>query len=653
MSVSSDFEKGLSKAFKNELPNFKGGEDIGDMMTSLNKAEKSITNEDYDEFFEEIEKEESKEATGAGSAGGYSAPLFGEVKKNNLFQPGTESKLTTKPKGGPVNEDEIPGGLADGMTLKDLAKHQNTDIETLINQMEKGVNVEMEHTSDVSIAAEIAMDHIYEDLHYYDKLEDIESKPHKEEAKEATTASSSGPYDAPFGGPKKDPLKLSNPDTVYKELRSVKDKNFPKYGGPGGKFVKIKNKCKTFPYCNQGDIKALEFFENNLVKEAIENLSNRFKLNEDYIKGVILENTNIYYKSTDMNKEIENMIDGIVDKVLSEEVAKKAEQITESVSGEIDEMEEYYEIAKRRKEERGKFDGRDSEVVGVDSDIEDQRKEMGEEDLGEQNAFTGARCKAGCKGGNNAEIEGFKGKTVTNWSDEDRKSCGCDDTVKESVQLSEEEMIDLIEKIIEEQKISGGGKIQGVTTQNKAMKTSEKETKDYHKDLMDKFKAYLKPTNVKGIEVEPKVFPKGNGELEKMEKKGYTPSDSVEEYIDQIARSGGMENLAYDQIKPDEDWLDKNIVGSSETGNSDEYANAVATDVNKSVKRRKDLDVLNKLKNQSYEKAPQPVFDYAGENTHDDVMDGLAEAKEDKKQNKINEDLERMKNLISHNYKSQ
>ena len=102
MSVSSDFEKGLSKAFKNELPNFKGGEDIGDMMTSLNKAQKSITNEDYDEFFEELEgeekKEESKEATGAGSAGGYEAPLFSEPKKNNLFQPGTESKLTTNPK---------------------------------------------------------------------------------------------------------------------------------------------------------------------------------------------------------------------------------------------------------------------------------------------------------------------------------------------------------------------------------------------------------------------------------------------------------------------------------------------------------------------------------------------------------------------------
>ena len=650
MSVSSDFEKGLSRAFKNELPNFKGGDDIGNMMTSLNKAQKSVTNEDYDEFFEGLEdeetKEETKEATGAGSAGGYEAPLFSEPKKNNLFQPDTETKLTTQPEGGFVNEDEIPGGLSDGMTLKDLAKHQNTDIETLINQMEKGVNVEMEHTSNVSIATEIAMDHIYEDLHYYDKLEGIESKPHKEEAKEATTSASAGVYDAPFGGPKKDPLKLSNPDTVEKELRSVRDKNFPKYGGPGGKFVKIKNKCKTFPYCNQGDIKALEFFENNLVKEAIQNISNRFKLNEDYIKGVILENTNIYYKSTDMNKEIENMIDGIVDKVLSEEVAKKAEQITESVSEEIDEMAEFYEIAKKRKEERMESKNVKPDFPDIDGDgdteepiskaAEDKKKSETDEEVEEGNAFSGALDKAREEGKDEFEVDG---KTY-------------DVEPKESVQLSEEEMIDLIEKIIEEQKISGGGKIAGVTSQNKAMKTSEKETNEYHKDLMKKFKDYLKDGSKGEFNESPTDFPKGNGELEKMEKKAYTPSDSVEEYIDQIARSGGMENLDYDQIKPDEEWLDKNIVGSSETGNSQEYANAVSTEVNDSVKRRKDLNILNKLKKQSYEKAPQPVHDVAGENTHKDVMD-LGESKEDKKQTKINEDLDRMKNLISHNYKSQ
>ena len=575
MSVSSDFEKGLSRAFKNELPNFKGGDDIGNMMTSLNKAQKSVTNEDYDEFFEGLEdeetKEEAKEATGAGSAGGYETPLFSEPKKNNLFQPNTETKLTTQPEGG---------------------------------------------------------------------------EPKKVEAKEATTSASAGVYDAPFGGPKKDPLKLSNPDTVEKELRSVKDKNFPKYGGPGGKFVKIKNKCKTFPYCNQGDIKALEFFENEIVKEAINNISTRYKIDENYIKGVILENTNIYYKSTDMNKEIENMIDGIVDKVLSEEVAKKAEQITESVSEEIDEMAEFYEIAKKRKEERMESKTVKPDFPDIDGDgdteepiskaAEDKKKSETDEEVEEGNAFSGALEKAREEGKDEFEVDG---KTY-------------DVEPKESVQLSEEEMIDLIEKIIEEQKISGGGKIAGVTSQNKAMKTSEKETNEYHKDLMKKFKDYLKDGSKGKFETEPKTFPKGNGELEKMEKKAYTPSDSVEEYIDQIARSGGMENLDYDQIKPDEEWLDKNIVGSSETGNSDEYANAVATDVNKNVKKRKDLDILNKLKKQSYEKAPQPVFDMAGENTHKDVMD-LGESKEDKKQTKINEDLDRMKNLISHNYKSQ
>ena len=522
-SGASAYASGAGSNTSNEITNT--------IKSNIKNIKTDLSEEDYDEFFEEISKEEAKEVTGAGSSGGFEAPLFSEPKKNNLFQPGTESKLTTKPEGGPVKEDKIPGGLSDGMTLKDLANHQKTDIETLISQMEKGINVEKEHTSDISIAIEIAMDHIYEDLHYYDKLEDMESKPHKEEAKEATTASSSGPYDAPFGGPKKDPLKLSNPDTVYKELRSVKDKNFPKYGGPGGKFVKIKNKCKTFPYCNQGDIKALEFFENNLVNEAIKNISTRYKLNQDYIKGVILENTNIYYKSTEMNKEIENMIDGIVDKVLSEEINKKAKQITESVSEEIDEMTEFYEIAKKRKEERmvtkedmGKapedrdeFDGRPGEVIGVDSNIEDQRKEMGEEELGEGNAFSEARCKAGCKGGNNTEIEGFDGKTVKGWSDEDRKSCGCDDTVKESVQLSEEEMIDLIEKIINEEKV------EGIKTQNSAMKQSKKDTDSYMKDLMKKLKDYLKDGSEGEFETNPKHFPKGNGELGVMKKKRIHP----------------------------------------------------------------------------------------------------------------------------------
>lgn len=632
-SVSNQFKTALSREFKKSAASAISGKNplpidsYGKMMTSMSSAQKEVKEDEYDEeTTEEINKEETKEATGAGSAGGFEAPLFSEPKRNNLFQPGTETKLT-KPKGGPVNEDEIPGGLSDGMTLKDLAKHHNTTIDELIDKVSDGINVEMEHTSSIPIALEIALDHIYEDLDYYGKLEKIE-------AKEATTSASVGAYDAPIGGGRKDPLQIDTPKSVYSKLRSVKDPKFPKLGGPGSTFVKVKDKCKKFPYCNQGDIKALEFFENNLVKEGIKNISKRYNLNEDYIKGVILENTNIYYKNTDMNKEIENMIDGIVEKVLSEEINKKAKQITESVTEEIDEMDEFYEIAKQRKEERMEAKNAKPDFLDLDGDgdtEESMKKAAGEtdEEVEEGNEFSGARQDAIDAGEDEFEVDG---KTYP---------------VKESLNLTEEEMIDLIEKIIEEQKI------EGIKSQETAMKQSKKETDSYMKDLMDKFKDYLKDGSEGKFETEPKHFPKGNGELKKMEKKAYTPSDSVEEYIDQIARSGGMENLDYDQIKPDEEWLNKNIVGSSETGNSDEYANAVPTDVNKSVKKRKDLNVLNKLKKQSYEKAPQPVYDFAGEKTHNEIMDGLKESKENRKQNKINEDLERMKKLFSHNYKTQ
>jgi len=623
--VTQTFKKSISNAFKKEMANFKSGEDMSKVMTSSTQSQKEVKEGD-----EEMEKEETKEATSAGSSGGFESPLFTEPKRNTLFQPGTESKLTTKPKGGFVNEDEIEGGLSDDMTLQDMADYHDVSIYTIIDKVSEGINVEMEHTSDTSIALEIALDHIYEDLDYYSKLKKIEGKRHKKETKEATTSSSVGAYDAPFGSPKKDPLKIEKSiDSAYKKLRSVKDPKFPKLGGPGSTFVKVKDKCKKFPYCNQGDIKALEFFENNLVKEGIKNISKRYNLNEDYIKGVILENTNIYYKNTDMNKEIENMIDGIVEKVLSEEINKKAKQITESVTEEIDEMEEFYEIAKQRKKERMDAKNAKPDFLDLDDDgnkKESMKKAAGEtdEEVEEGNAFTGALSKT--KKGEKFTVDG---KEYT----------------KESLELSEKEMIDLIENIIREEKI------EGIKSQESALKQSKKDTDNYMKDLMKKFKDYLKDGSEGKFEMEPKHFPKGNGELKKTEKMAYTPSEGVEEYIDQIARSGGMENLEYDQIKPKEEWIDKNIVGSSETGNSDEYANSVPTDANKKVKDRKDKNILAKLKAQSYNKSPQPVTDYAGHHKNTEKFAGI-NVKEFKSE-KMNENMERIKQLFNHDYKTQ
>ncbi len=42
--------------------------------------------------------------------------------------------------------------------------------KALLQQIKKGIEVEMEHTDDPKMALKIAMDHIKEDPKYYDKL---------------------------------------------------------------------------------------------------------------------------------------------------------------------------------------------------------------------------------------------------------------------------------------------------------------------------------------------------------------------------------------------------------------------------------------------------------------------------------------------------
>lgn len=115
----------------------------------------------------------------------------------------------------------------------------------------------------------------------------------EEELEEAMDASSSGQFDVPaFGkttkGGRKNPLKIDGPDSIYKG-RAVKDKNFPKWGGPGGVFVKIKDKCKKFPYCNQGNTGALEFIkEDKEIQDAINEVSKNTGIPKNEIQKIVL-----------------------------------------------------------------------------------------------------------------------------------------------------------------------------------------------------------------------------------------------------------------------------------------------------------------------------------------------------------------------------
>ena len=70
----------------------------------------------------------------------------------------------------------------------------------------------------------------------------------KVEATEATGSGSSGQYGTTAAWAK---------STSKKDWRGKSKTQIP-----GGKFVQVKKKCKKFPYCNQGDIKALKIFEN-------------------------------------------------------------------------------------------------------------------------------------------------------------------------------------------------------------------------------------------------------------------------------------------------------------------------------------------------------------------------------------------------------
>jgi hypothetical protein len=61
---------------------------------------------------------------------------------------------------------------------------------------------------------------------------------------------------------------------------------------PGGQFVKVKEKCKTFPYCNQGDINALDLSENKFTKKIIEKLSEEYFIDVKTLSNIILKEIN-------------------------------------------------------------------------------------------------------------------------------------------------------------------------------------------------------------------------------------------------------------------------------------------------------------------------------------------------------------------------
>lgn len=257
-SSSELFKQGIMKGYT-EQPNVSLNSDT---IKDMAKYQKALESEDIDNKNNSENKESQKkskkkieadEATGASSAGAFSGPLF------------TKEETT---------EEKLKGGLADSKNIKDLArKHSKSSVgfhlmvQHLKKQLQKGLEVEKEHTKDDAKAKEIAMDHLSEDPDYYTKLTKIE-------ANETTSSGSVGSYETPA--------------FLAKNSKNWRGGKKPLY--KGGKFVQVKKKCQTFPYCNQGDIKSVKIFENETLKKVITNVSQKTGVDEQIIRRILYNN---------------------------------------------------------------------------------------------------------------------------------------------------------------------------------------------------------------------------------------------------------------------------------------------------------------------------------------------------------------------------
>jgi hypothetical protein len=425
-------------------------------------------------------------------------------------------------------------------------------------------------------------------------------------------------------------------------------------------------------------------------------------------------------------------IDKLVSKILNEEIENKAKQISEQLEeGEWTEIEVDEELHGGQKkidvaEPKGKItaadfkklrdkkevdefyfsdeeeDEEDDSYFDFDGDDEeDEEMEMGrdkfhvtrkpkmmgsfdDEDLGEAeteegNAFTDKLRKTS-KGGKFT----LGGKEYTDNSNLDEES------KKSSLKLTEDELIDLIEQIVLEQSVKdkdeksniSNKSPEGLKKTDKVLGLNKKENDDYAKEVIKKMKDYMKDmfSGEKSYDENPDDFPQSNYDMEKEHnEKKYHPSDAVDEYIEAFAYPG-MTNLVYDEIKPDDEMISKQIKGDSKNGNAVTGSDGKALG-NVSKRSQKTGERFKKnfdenlygaeQQKASYKRQPQETIEVAGEgktkgslkskqgadkassiNKASKILNTL-ESTEDKKSKVISEEMEKMKNLIGYNRKTQ
>jgi hypothetical protein len=214
-----------------------------------------------------VGKGEYSEATGAASAGSYVGPFSMDskfIKKSNAETPKSEidemqyQDYDLEPVKVATNNDGRTFRIGDRAIAFDRFK----PIRIISLQKDNRGRVKAYHREgDMLAVVDI------------DGLIPLGKEVSKIEANEVTGASSAGQYSGPAMWAK---------STSKKDWRGASK---PLY--KGGKFVQVKGKCKKFPYCNQGDIKALKIWENKNIQQAIKKVSENTGISDITIKGIL------------------------------------------------------------------------------------------------------------------------------------------------------------------------------------------------------------------------------------------------------------------------------------------------------------------------------------------------------------------------------
>jgi hypothetical protein len=312
-------------------------QDLNSKLTSkITDAQSSAMGSDIlNSFPSDLPESEKIEATGASSAGGYTAPLFGDMKEDENEQ---STDLTFyKSKFNPDDKsftaaykiiDDTSEKFVEVMNIQEIedlrkmfvSKKKAYTIRIFKFKLPKSqITISDENTGFegfkfikipywlvkknpeqhriIRINEPKILDNKYnfKDNKLIGKVDDVvvdyikttdgekesirkiqiqkDGEITKTETKEATGASSAGAYVGPAVWAK---------SSTKKNWRGAKKTQIP-----GGKFVEVKKKCQKFPYCNQGDIKALNIFENERIQHVIKNISKKHKIDENVIKNIL------------------------------------------------------------------------------------------------------------------------------------------------------------------------------------------------------------------------------------------------------------------------------------------------------------------------------------------------------------------------------